>query len=280
MSRALVNRIIDSSIVDGPGNRTAIFLQGCNFRCLYCHNPETMQICRACGECAPHCPAGALSMAEGCVLWDEKRCLGCDECLRRCRFSSTPRAVWHTAREIAERVRANLPFIRGVTVSGGECTLQAAFLRELFGLTKELGLTNLIDSNGSYPFLLDEALMRVCDGVLLDVKAADPEAHCLLTGGDNKTVWENLDGLAAADKLAEVRTVIAAGAGDAENTVRSVAWRLANAGHIDIPYRLIRYRPFGVRLPYRDRFTAPDEDEMRQLVQLAHLCGLSKVIVS
>lgn len=279
MSCALVNRIIDSSVVDGPGNRTAIFLQGCNFHCLYCHNPETMQACRACGECVPHCPAGALSMAEGRVLWDERRCLGCDECLRHCRFGSTPRAVWRTAREIAEHVRVNLPFIRGVTVSGGECTLQAAFLRELFGLTKELGLTNLIDSNGSYPLLQDEVLMRVCDGVLLDVKAADPEAHRLLTGSDNKAVWENLDGLAAAGKLAEIRTVIAADMGDAENTVRSVAWRLADTGHIDVPYRLIRYRPFGVRLPYRDQFSVPIEDEMRRLVQLAHSYGLGEVTI-
>ncbi len=38
MITAPVNKIIDSSLVDGPGNRTAIFFQGCNYRCRYCHN--------------------------------------------------------------------------------------------------------------------------------------------------------------------------------------------------------------------------------------------------
>ena len=39
--KAVINRIIPFSSVDGPGNRTAIFLQGCNINCKYCHNPET-----------------------------------------------------------------------------------------------------------------------------------------------------------------------------------------------------------------------------------------------
>ena len=38
---ATVVKIIPFSSVDGPGNRTAIFLQGCNINCKYCHNPET-----------------------------------------------------------------------------------------------------------------------------------------------------------------------------------------------------------------------------------------------
>ena len=39
--KAPVNKIIPVSVVDGPGNRTAVFLQGCNISCAYCHNPET-----------------------------------------------------------------------------------------------------------------------------------------------------------------------------------------------------------------------------------------------
>ena len=40
-TRGLVADTIPFSCVDGPGNRFVVFLQGCNFDCVACHNPAT-----------------------------------------------------------------------------------------------------------------------------------------------------------------------------------------------------------------------------------------------
>ena len=47
---AIVNKIIHSSVVDGPGNRAAVFLQKCNFKCSYCHNPAVCSMWCMCRE--------------------------------------------------------------------------------------------------------------------------------------------------------------------------------------------------------------------------------------
>ena len=39
--KASVDSIETFGLVDGPGIRTVIFLNGCNLRCKFCHNPET-----------------------------------------------------------------------------------------------------------------------------------------------------------------------------------------------------------------------------------------------
>ena len=245
MKRAPVNRIIPFSNVDGPGNRTAIFFQGCPFNCLFCHNPETIHMCRSCGLCVEKCPTGALRFdGEGKVCWDSTVCVQCDSCIKLCPYDASPRIRWMTVEELMREIRRSAPYIDGVSTSGGECTLQNEFLIELFTQVQELGKSCLIDSNGSFDFEADPRILAVSDGVMLDVKAVEPAWSDRLISYPRDMVLKNLDYLLKAGKLQEVRTVIFPGR-DKENaeTVDYVARRIGAA----CPYKIIRYRPFGVR---------------------------------
>ncbi len=278
MAKATVNKIISFSCVDGPGNRSAVFLQGCGFDCRYCHNPETIHACIHCGECVKYCKPGALTTKNERVNYDITKCVFCDECFRHCPHGASARTRELTAEQVMREVRRNLPFIRGITVSGGECTLWRDFLLELLSLAKAEGLGTLLDSNGSYEFSKDSELMTVTDGVMLDVKAWEREDHLRVTGCDNACVLRNLDWLARAGKLTEVRTVVVPELFDCRQTVREVSALLAKLGCLDARYKIIRYRPMGVREQYKG-LTPPAEDFLQELAGIAAGYGLKDVVV-
>ena len=102
---------------DGPGNRLVYHLQGCNFRCKWCSNPESMSVT----------DSGAKSYTVD-ELFDE-----------------------------VKRSRMMFFDGGGVTFTGGGCTLQYEELIELLKKLKEAEISTAIETNASSPHLIEIA---------------------------------------------------------------------------------------------------------------------------
>jgi len=279
-AQAVINKIIPFSSVDGPGNRTAIFLQGCNIDCKYCHNPETRKECIDCGVCVENCPVGALSIdANGKVCYEAEKCIECDTCIKKCPHDSSPRTSTMSVEEVYDNVKKQIPFIRGITVSGGECMLHPEFLTELFQKAKADELTTLIDSNGTIPFSKYPELLEVTDGVMLDIKAFDALQHKKVTGVTNEIVLQNAAFLAKQKKLYEIRAVIVPDLYDTKKSVKDMGEFLAPYLKIQ-PFRikLIAYRPMGVREEY-SHYKVPDQAYLEELKEMLVKMGYEEIII-
>lgn len=276
-----VARILFSSAVDGPGNRAVVFLQGCDFNCAWCHNPETLHACRACGVCIAACPHGALEASiankNAPPVWHPERCKNCGACIAACPHESSPKVLDLDCLTVLEKILRYRPFLRGITVSGGECLLQKDYVTELCTRGRAAGLPVLVDTNGSTPLEALPDLVAAAEGFMLDVKVWNAETHRRLTGAENRTVLANLNFLASNGKLDEVRTVVVPGLFDATETVREVSTVLRNS-QSTARYKLIRYRPAGVR-PGRVSSEIPSDALMHELAELAVSSGAPTVVI-
>jgi len=276
MTVGRVNKILPQSFVDGPGNRSVIFLQGCQFNCLYCHNPYTINICNACGICVESCPAGALSLDGGRILWDQVACVDCDTCIDVCPNNSSPKTRAMTPAVIWEAIQNYLPFISGLTVTGGEPTCQPDFLFDLFRLVKgQSDLTTCIETNGGVQGEVIKTLLPDLDYVMVDLKAFDPEIHRALTGRGNAKTLETIRQVTEAGKLHMVRTTIVPGYTDQESQIADIA-RFLTGLNPEIHLRLLRFRPHGTR-GIAAAWESPSDAVMDRLVEAAKASGLGHV---
>jgi pyruvate-formate lyase-activating enzyme len=222
---------ISFSSVDGPGNRFVVFLQGCNFDCVACHNPQTIP---------GHAPI------EG------------------------HRPEHLTVDELLAGIRRAAPFISGVTASGGEATQQAGFLLSLFEAVKaapELAhLTCLVDTNGACDLVVWDRLAPVMDGAMVDLKCLDPEVHQQMTGQPNDQVLAGIRHLHGLGRLYEVRLLLLAGVNDDHDLLRRTASWLADVDP-SMRVKLIGFRAHGAR-PHDPPLVEPTSESLQHAAEV------------
>ena len=225
-------------------------MQGCNFDCAACHNPSTINLCDSCGICIDECPHHALESVAGVLVFNPGVCDRCNLCVQACPVDASPIVEYRSVAEIIAQLRQIARFVSGITVSGGEPTIQLDFLIDLFGAIKSdpdlSHLTTLVDTNGTLPISGWERLAPVLDGAMVDLKASSPSLHRRLTGHGNDAVKRSIRWLSRHDKLAEVRLLVIEGVTDDPKEIRSWA-RFVGQVDPSIPVRLMGFRHLGTR---------------------------------
>ncbi len=229
--KAKIFEIKRFAVHDGDGIRTTVFFKGCPLKCVWCHNPEGIDFeaqlayyenkCINCAECVKVCSNAAHTIKDGLHSFLRKECTACGDCEAVC----VGEALKLYGRKMT--VDKLLPMLLedkeffdnsngGITLSGGECLMQADFCRELLKKLKEKSVHTAVDTCG---FVSREAIDKVIqytDVFLYDLKAFDEEVHIRCTGCSNNLILDNLRYIDKQNKQIEIRIPYVPGYNDGE----------------------------------------------------------------
>lgn len=226
MSTLKVHSLESFGTHEGPGIRFVIFLQGCDFNCLYCHNVDTQEIN---SKSAKNTPVDELieKIVENKPYFKDKG---------------------------------------GLTVSGGEPLLQATGLIELFKKVKAAGIKTALDTNGSLLTTDVKKLLDQTDLVLLDVKHIDDTFHKKITGQSNKTTLEFAAYLKQKNIPFWIRYVLVPGLSDQEEYIEKLGRHFRDYENLErleiLPYHTLgAYKYEELNIPYKLKGVLPPEKE-------------------
>jgi pyruvate formate lyase activating enzyme len=228
-----------ASMDDGPGIRTTVFLKGCPLHCAWCHNPESHRpgpelafdatVCTSCQACVAACASGVHTFDDAgrhAVAFD--RCIAAGACITACpsgalRLYGSERSVESVMAEVVRDRAFYAASGGGLTISGGEPTVQLEFCLALLRAARAAGISTCVETCGVAPRDSYALLLPLTDFFLFDYKATDPVRHAALTGGSNELILGNLRWLHAQGAAIRLRCPLIPGVNDDAAHLRAVA---------------------------------------------------------
>lgn len=222
------------ALVDGPGVRFCVFLQGCNMRCQYCHNPETWN--KEVGE--EWTPENLFKK-----VYRYKNYWGKDGGITVSGGESLLQLEFVTEFfEIAKEKGVHT----AIDTSGNPFSMEPEYLEKF------------------------DKLMEVTDLFILDLKEMDDEKHKKLTGCTNQNIIALARYLSDHGKDMWIRHVLVPGLTDDEEglvALRDFIAELKTVTRVEIlPYHtlgLFKWEKLGINYPL-DGVATPTDEEVKR----------------
>lgn len=238
MIKGKIHSVESMGLVDGPGIRVVVFMQGCTLRCLYCHNPDTW------------------------TLDGNKDAL-----------DFTPEELVNKISRFRSYFEKSGG---GVTFSGGDPLKQPEFLKETLKLCKEAGIHTTLDTSG-VGFGDYEEILKYTDLVLYDVKHLTREGYKDMTGIEIDETQKFLEACKKMGTKMWIRQVVVPGKTDSEEYIRELGKFVKTLNNVEkvelLPYHLLgvsKYETLGIK--YRlEGLEAMDKEACKALYKFLEL---------
>ena len=236
---------------DGRGNRLVYHLQGCNMKCPWCANPEGISragtlmtdpdwLDESC------CPKGAAGKGQ----LDRHRCDACPDkpCVsgrrqKGIRWSCEEQSV---AQITDECIRSQPMFFDGggVTLTGGEMSLQFEAVKELLIALGEAGIHRAVETNGTHPRV--EELFPLVDEWIMDLKHWDDGKHRAWLGIGNERVLKTFRGVCRSHPDVLIRIPLMPGFNDSREDAIAFSGLVSRyANRKNVRMEVLTYHEFG-----------------------------------
>ena len=219
--KGLIFNIQKFSLHDGAGIRTSVFFQGCNMRCKWCSNPESL-------ETRP-----------------ERQNSGA-----RC----------YTVPELMAELVKDKAFYDasggGVTLTGGEPLLQPEFVCELCDSLRAAEIGIALETSANVTEDVFQSVLHKFNAIHIDMKHYDAEAHRRGTGTGNARIVPNIISALESGVRTIIRIPVIPGFNDSPDDIRGFAALLDLVGARDVqllPFHQLgesKYEKLGLKYEY------------------------------